>query len=509
VSGKAMYRVTISLNESYVSSNIPAQTFYNSVGRSFVKQNKAIIPTLSLGSTSKVQGWNSGASATETAVAWPKTNGEGEERFIVSYEIPHVPEVDEVQTLYCRSREALPAPGYASDVGTPRTFQINFRGFTTSAVWIHTIVDNNLPRCDTKGLPDSTHCYGRFETLREHLLSMDGVSDVIIAINSTTGRLCPDLINSPNTNADLNPMFATTITFVRASPSTKSMVSVLANNKVKSEIAGGSSGDVPLLRLVATASLGPATTLRCAETLRGSTMSVSEVQEITFSPVGLPYTVPKLEYTGFFFLKYLANSAIVPTNASSSEFANAVMELISAKSGVTVTRFDFTDKSRSWRITFPSSFGRANLIQSDRNRVLSLEADTWSGASSLPGFSNTIASRRIVAGFFPAKGSVQLKVFLKTDTFTSFTVDLDINGDGKDLEQQLRVFGNGQLQFASVKPISLNPALTKKAWMIEFHKSSNVNAIKVSSKENIFVQEPQCALVMSAKAPAAVGPSHL
>jgi len=183
------------------------------------------------------------------------------------------------------------------------------------------------------------------------------------------------------------------------------------------------------------------------------------------------------------------------------------MELISAKSGVTVTRFDFTDKSRSWRITFPSSFGRANLIQSDRNRVLSLEADTWSGASSLPGFSNTIASRRIVAGFFPAKGSVQLKVFLKTDTFTSFTVDLDINGDGKDLEQQLRVFGNGQLQFASVKPISL--ALTKKSWMIEFHKSSNVNAIKVSSKENIFVQEPQCALVMSAKAPAAVGPSHL
>lgn len=400
-------------------------------------------------------------------------------------------------------------------------FSLSFRNYTTGNMWIHSFVHPKyLPSCNATDVFSGTLCAGDGKTLIEVLLTLDSLPYVSVNTNSTTGRICP---SSSDVDAKGNALiFSTNITFSSVTVPGQSITApAVSTTTGHTKISSGSMGDVPPLFI--NTALAPASTtlMSAAETIKGSADSVSEVQVFTVasirnstSPPFQPFQASALLSinenvethphgflgtslpSGFFSLKYNLSKALLPTDASATEFASVVSKLMDPDSSsmlVNVTRSTMTTSSFSsvtWTVTFPSNYGRASLLQAVTSCVgkrsgslwpnepsaysiytpnptpLSMPTeymppanlvDTWRGSSCLLTFPNVIYSRRIVTGTVPLYGSVGL---LLNDGNRAFSVYVPISTITTNLQPALNKIVGLEKATVSTVPYPANPRTT-------------------------------------------------
>ena len=387
-------------------------------------------------------------------------------RHLLSIEYPLYTDIAEVQTLYCSSTSAVPTEWNINTTSPAEFLHLSYRGFEVSPIWIFDYVESSqLPECavTATGLP----CKTDKSTVFDKLMTTKSINNIRVISNSTTGRLCPSV---GDVDDDNNPLvFATNITFV-------------GGNDDEIKISNACIGDVPLILIdTNTSTYGSNTVISIAETLKGSTSFIQEVQKLSIGTTDGSV----LPSAGVFNLHYNYSTTTISIHSTEYEFAFALASLISNKqsssieliaNSIRVKKVLSLDESiNTWYVTFPTLFGRAYLIQATDNCIINgtssahgqttRQKDHWSGYSCLLSFDNFIQSSRIVAGQSPLSGDLVMNV--EASSFSVPLVWLE-----KDLQTQIRKISG--LELATITNIknALTSSSYRRLFLIDYMTNS-------------------------------------
>ena len=355
----------------------------------------------------------------------------GSQRFLLVIRAPVVPNTFEVQRITCSVLTSETVP-------TPALLSIAFRAFTSPSF-------------------DATASYD----LAQLLETLPSIERVNVTSNSTTGAICPP--HGPLT-------FVTDIAFL--------------------SLTGQSLGDLPLLMLRSISLPAWSTTsIGVSEAVKGSAPSVQEKQRIVISwsadvsATSLSDATIEVEYNGLI--------AVVPVLGTPAEWTSAV-SLITQNQGILVSVVVNATSSVDIGITFPASFGRADLL----SIVTSCPGETpsarpeagidiWVGSLCLQ-YPNQVTVERLVAGFTPLSGYIELESL-------NFSVTLPINTLSTSIQDSLR--SQSGLVGATVTNVGGN---NFSAYVIDFHSSLFPLSLNPSM---LSFNGPQCAEDVSQPAP--------
>ena len=397
-------------------ADVSESSFSSVSGSRFLLKTRDDIPTLALDASS-VTGTDVLATLTETSRS---AFGQSGSRFLLSVTYPTTPSVTEIQSIVCQAQGPMPARGPKNPPDF-ETFRVSFRGYHSKSIWVFDYLQpSQMPPCNPAAKGDGYQCMFPNRTMLHQLLDLPSLPNATLSSNSTTGRICPSATDIDSNGHTL--VFLTNITFLEAT------------TPVPGKILGGSIGDVPPLFLQFSNITAGTLSSMSKQQVRGSAPLIREVQMLTLQQANATNPV---QFVGSFHLQYKSVSRIVSVNASELEFAAATSMLLGVVSGVEVSRSSSSFASSSgqsitWTITFPSRFGRANLLsvasfcnatgavlsgyQSSTSEQLLLTStqaqlqmtDSWSGSSCFLPFLNVITSTRIVSGFSSLTGSLAL-----------------------------------------------------------------------------------------------------
>lgn len=464
--------------EEYINSYIANQEF-SVVISSESKKNRIAMQVVRKQPSSKVAWVNElptvnvvGPAVTIDPV--PQVSQADVARYLLQIDAPLIPIVNERQAISCRSKSSF-------NEASQEMFAFAFRFDVSIDVWIHAYISTEgLPSCSS--VNTGMTCSGDGSTILEILQAFDTIAHIqLVSTNSTTGRLCP---SSGRNSSDV---FTSVFEFVPQKFASK--------NKVIS----GSTGDVPPILVVSSPlprrKLLNTTKIWTTEIVRGSAADVQEVQRFSF-------VRDAPDVGGYFRLMYADKTALLGSSATERDFAIAVNSMIRTTLPVKVTRSGMSAVDGFvWTITFPVSFGRANLLQAlscrtniTENQLYSVNKsftyDYWSGSSCMLVGKNSMSTERLVAGYSSLSGSLQIiqdsKVIASAfaGTVASMTEDLTSSSSG----------------LLKAVDISTDP----KVHLISIHLSSFAfSGGDLSLRSNLYSSPTMCAFQGSRSSPCA------
>jgi hypothetical protein len=313
--------------------------------------------------------------------------------------------IDEIQRIECTAQGNFTLGskrGYDN-----RVFSLSFRGYTSELLWVFDYLDPSTSPLSS---------LGSGFTLLERLLSLPSLSNVTLSSNSTTGRICPSLLDIDKNGNALK--FVTDITFIGTTSQSL--------NELK--ITNSASGNVPPLVLTKDVLFPPdipmvinGTTSKYTvtphlsagmEVRTGSAPFIQDVQILTM--------ILEDEYaasSGLYFLTFGNNSWPLPVGLRSttielSQAINSLLQIHNSFEGETVNVVvsnssitqitGFRSLTVIWTVTFPSDLGKASLLNL-------IETKNMTGL--------TITARRVVEGFNPSilTGEITLRIPIGID----------------------------------------------------------------------------------------------
>lgn len=389
-------------------------------------------------------------------------------KYLLSVQYPAVSEVNEVQSIVCRSHF----------LSGRQAFLLSFRNESTLSLFTDSyVLPEALPLCSTvlTGAP----CRGDGLTVFERLSSLSTIphGSIDIVTSSSTGTICPSL-------SSIDETFVTNITFLDLRSYSDSIFS------------GSTAGDVPMI-VVRSPSLNTST-LFIREVVIGSTRERSEIQHIKLSYSG--------SLAGFFTLGLGSKIFTVPVNASEQRVAVAVAALLSIPSETLRVQKDMRDStagleydgSITYTILFPLSLGPLQLLHvldqcsfvTPTNESSSIfGSDFSSSVSCLTIADNHLFEiQRVIPGYASLRGFAGFR-YLNPKTLQESEVMVDVGRMiiSDDIQAAMSELTGAEV---SVRHISTLDQSNTVLFIISF--SSAVGSIAVESIK-IEVEFPACA----------------